>query len=406
MLKTYEYRLYPTKEQEILLDKHFGCVRLVYNKALALKKKLWEDNKETISCYSLCHELTKWKQTDEFSFLYEVSNPALQQAIRHLDTAYKNFFSKGGYPKFKSKKSKQSYSVIDHCYVDFDSNKIRIPKFQEGIIARIDREFDGRIKTCTIKKTTTGKYFISVLVEDNKELPETLPITEETTVGIDLGINKLAVISNGEKIENMNYLRNYEKRLKVLQRIVSRKCKGSNRQKKAYKKVALLHEYIRNCRKDYLHKFTSKLVNDNQINTICLEDLNVSGMVQNHNLAKSISDSAFREIRRQLEYKCKWSGKNLLVIGRFYPSSKTCNSCGYIKEDLTLRDREWSCPVCGVIHDRDLNASRNIRDEALRDYNSRQGMSVELVESSPVGETMKREQVILNILNNLEESII
>ena len=391
MLKTYEYRLYPTKEQEILLAKHFGCVRLVYNKALALKKKLWEEKKEKISCFDLCHELTKWKQTEEFSFLYEVSNPALQQAIRHLDTAYKNFFSKGGYPKFKSKKSKQSYSVVEHCYVDFDKHKVRIPKFQEGILARIDREFAGKIKTCTIKKTTTGKYFISVLVEDNKELPETLPITEETTVGIDLGIKKLAVISNGEEIESMTFLKNSEDRLKVLQRRASRKCKGSNRQKKAYKKVALLHEYIRNCRKDYLHKFTSKLVSDNQINTICLEDLNVSGMVKNHNLAKSISDSSFREIRRQLEYKCKWNGKNLLVVDRFYPSSKTCNSCGYIKEDLTLKDREWSCPVCGVKHDRDFNASRNIRDEALRNYYSGQGMPIGLVEPSSIEETMKRE---------------
>ena len=406
MLRTYEYRLYPTKEQETLLAKHFGCVRLVYNKALALKKKLWEDKKETISCFSLCHELTKWKQTDEFSFLYEVSNPALQHAIRHLDTAYKNFFNKGGYPKFKSKKSRQSYSVIDHCHVDFDKQKVRIPKFQEGIKARIDKTFEGTIKTCTVKKTTTGKYFISVLVEDNIKLPDMLPITEETTVGIDLGIKKLAVISNGEEIESMTFLKNSEDRLKVLQRRASRKCKGSNRQKKAYKKVALLYEYIRNCRKDYLHKFTSKLVNDNQINTICLEDLNVSGMVQNHRLSKSISDSAFREIRRQLEYKCKWSGKNLLVINRFYPSSKTCNSCGYIKEDLTLRDREWSCPVCGVKHDRDFNASRNIRDEALRNYYSRQGMPVELVEPSSIEETMKRERNILKSFSNLEQSRI
>ena len=404
MLKTYEYRLYPTKEQEVLLAKHFGCVRLVYNKALALKKKLWEEKKETISCFDLCHELTKWKQTEELAFLYEVSNPALQQAIRHLDTAYKNFFNKGGYPKFKSKRGRQSYSVINSCYVVFDKEVIRIPKFQEGIKARIDRTFEGKIKTCTVKKTTTGKYFISVLVEDNKQLPELLPITKETTVGIDLGISKLAVLSNGEIVENTNYLKNSEKRLKVLQRRASRKCKGSNRQKKAYKKVALLYERVRNCRKDYLHKFTSKLVNDNQISTICLEDLNVSGMMKNHRLAKSISDSAFREIRRQLEYKCKWNGKNLLLISKFYPSSKTCNSCGYIKEDLTLQDRKWLCPICGVKHDRDFNASKNIRDEALRNCYSGQGMPVGLVEPSSIEETMKREQVISNTFNSLEES--
>lgn len=406
MLKTYEYRIYPTPQQEVLLAKHFGCVRLVYNKALGLKKQLWEEKKENISCYDLIRELTKWKQTEELSFLYEVSNPALQQSIRHLDVAYSSFFKKGGYPKFKNKHAKQSYSVINNCHVNFEKNQIRIPKFQEGIEARIDRTFKGNIKTCTIKRTTTGKYFISVLVEDNLPLPNKLPINKETTIGIDLGIKTLATISNGEIVKNMNFLRNSEERLKVLSRRASKKTKGSNRQKKAYKKVAILHEKVRNKRKDYIHKFTSKLINDNQVNTICLEDLNVKGMVKNHNLAKSINDSAFREIRRQLEYKCKWNGKNLLLINRFYPSSKTCNSCGYIKEDLTLRDREWSCPTCGAKHDRDINASYNIRDEALRNYFSGQGMPVELVEPTSVEETMKREQDILKSFNKLEQSYI
>ena len=399
MLKAYEYRLYPTKEQEILLAKHFGCVRLVYNKALALKKQLWEEKKESISCYELCKELTKWKQTEELSFLYEISGPSLQQSIRHLDSAYKNFFKKGGYPKFKNKRSKQSYSIPQYVHVDFNKNQVRIPKFQEGIKAKIDRIFEGEIKTCTVKKTSTDKYFISILVEDGRLLPDKLPITEETAVGIDLGIKTLATISNGDIVENMKFLKNAMERLKVLQRRASKKIKGSNRQKKAYKKVALQHEKIRNRRKDFINKFTSKLVYDNQVGTICLEDLNVEGMVKNHRLAGAISDASFGEIKRQIEYKCNWAGKNLLFVNRFYPSSKTCSHCGYIKEDLTLNDREWSCPVCGVKHDRDLNASINIKNEALKEHFSGQGMSAELVEPSSVEETMKRE---ISVLNKLE----
>ncbi len=392
MLKTYEYRLYPTDEQKVLLAKHFGCTRLVYNKALALKKQLWEEKKESITCFELGKELTKWKQTEEFSFLYEVSNKSLQFSLRHLDTAYKSFFKDGGYPKFKNRKSKQSFSVIECCHVDFDKGQVRIPKFQEGIKAKISRTFEGEIKTCTVKKTTTDKYFISVLVEDGRPLPDKLPVAQETTVGIDLGIKTLATISNGEVVENMKFLKNTIERLKVLQRRASKKTKGSNRHKKAYKKIALQHEKIRNRRKDFINKFTSKLVNESQINTICLEDLNVEGMVKNHRLAGAISDASFGEIKRQLKYKCERAGKNLLTVDRFYPSSKTCSNCGYIKEDLTLNDREWSCPVCGVKHDRDLNASINIRDEALRNYFSGQVLSAELVESSSVEGTMKREE--------------
>lgn len=403
MLKAYEYRLYPTDEQKVLLAKHFGCTRLVYNKALALKKQLWEENKESIFYCELCKKLTKWKQTEEFSFLYEVSNKSLQFSLRHLDTAYKSFFKDGGYPKFKNRRSKQSFSVIEHCFVDFDKGQVRIPKFQEGIKARISRTFEGEIKTCTVKKTTTDKYFISVLVEDGRPLPDKSPITKDTTVGIDLGIKTLVTVSNGEVVENMKFLKNAMERLKVLQRRASKKIKGSNRQKKAYKKVALQHEKIRNRRKDFINKFTSKLVYDNQVGTICLEDLNVEGMVKNHRLAGAISDASFGEIKRQIEYKCDWAGKNLLFVDRFYPSSKTCSSCGYIKEDLTLNDREWSCPVCGVKHDRDLNASINIKNEALKQHFSGQVLSVELVEPSSVEETMKREKSVISNHNLYKE---
>ena len=391
MIKTYEYRLYPTKKQEELLTKHFGCTRLVYNKALDLKKKLWEESKKSISCYELCHKLTEWKQTEEFSFLREVANCSLQQAIRHLEKSYKSFFKGGGYPKFKSKKSKQSFTLSQKSYLYPEKGLIKVLKFPEGIKVKIDRTFKGTIKTCTIKKTITGKYFISINVEDGKELPQKHKVNSETTVGIDLGIKTLATISNGQTIENMRFFKNSEERLKILQRRVSKKVKGSNRQKKAYLKAALLHEKIKNQRKDYIHKFTSKLVHDNQVDTICLEDLNVKGMIKNRRLAKSISDTIFSEIKRQLEYKCLWNSKNLLYVDRFYPSSKTCSNCGYIKEDLTLNDRDWSCPICGVKHNRDFNASVNIKREALKNYFSRQGMPVELVESSSVEEATKRE---------------
>lgn len=422
MLKTYEYRLYPNKKQEELLAKHFGCVRLVYNKALELKEKLWKEEKKHLSYESLCKELTKWKQTEEFSFLYEVSNPALQQSLRHLDSSYKRYFDnykKNGnkikykkksierqkresnyifttkdiesYPRFKNKRSKQSYSVIEHCYVLFNENKVKIPKFQEGIKAKIHRTFEGKIKTCTIKKSTTGKYYISVLVDNSLPLPNKETVETNKTVGIDLGIKSFITISNNEKVDSMKFLDSKLKRLQVLSKRASKKVKGSNNQKKAYKRISILHEKISNRRKDFIHKLTYKLTHDNQVSCLCVENLNVKGMVKNKHLSRSINDVAWSEFIRQLQYKCDWYGKSLLFVDTFYPSSKTCSCCGYVNENLTLKDREWICPNCNTKHDRDINASINIKNEALKQYLAGLGKPEVLVELSTKVEALKQE---------------
>lgn len=422
MLKTYEYRLYPNKKQEELLAKHFGCVRLVYNKALELQEKLYKEEKKHLSYVQLAKELTKWKQTEEYAFLYEVANPALQQSLRHLDNSYKRYFDNykkngnkvkykkksierqkresnyiftskdiEGYPRFKNRKSKQSYSLPERCFVDFEKSLIKIPKFTKGIKAKIDKTFEGKIKTCTVKKSTTGKYYISVLVENNLPLPNKEIIETNKTVGIDLGIKSFITISNNEKIDNMKFLDNKLKRLQVLSKRASRKVKGSNNQKKAYKKISILHEKVVNRRKDFIHKLTYKLTHDNQISCLCVENLNIKGLVQNKKLSRSINDVAWSEFIRQLQYKCDWYGKNLLFVNTFYPSSKTCSNCGYINENLTLSDRKWTCPNCNTKHDRDINASINIKNEALKQYFTGLGKPEVLVELSTEVETMKQE---------------
>lgn len=370
MLRTYEYRLYPTEKQKILLAKHFGCVRFIYNWALALKIENYEKDNKKMSCFDLMKAMTPLKQKEEFSWLYEVSNPALQQSIRHLDNAFTGFFrDKKGFPKFKSKKdNNKSYSIPENVKIDFDKNKIILPKFREGIKIRVDRTFEGNIKTCTVKQTPTNKYFISIVVETQDLIPVKPKINEKTSIGVDLGIKDFAILSTGEKIANQKNLKKILPRLKVLQKRASKKQMGSNNRKKSNLKVALIHEKIANRRKDFLHKLSHRLTNDNQIDTLCLETLNVAGMVKNHCLAQAISDASWSKFNRQLEYKSEWYGKNILRIGRFQPSSKIC-TCGYIKNDLTLADRIWECPICSVKHDRDILAANNIKRFALQEQN-------------------------------------
>lgn len=387
MLKTYVYRVYPNKEQEILLAKHFGATRFIYNWGLAKKIEEYEKNKKTLSYFDLAKQLTKLKQQEEYKWLYEVSNQTLQQSLRHLDNAFTKFFrEKKGFPKFKSKKrNKNSYSFAEYISVDFKNKKLYIPKFQKknGLKIRVDRTFEGKIKTCTIKKTPTNKYFISVLVETNDIIPQKPKIEEKTAIGIDLGIKDFAILSTGEKIENQKNLAKLMPRLKVLQKRASKKQKDSNNRKKANLKVALLYEKITNRRNDFLHKLSHRLTHENQVNTLCLETLNVQGMIKNHKLAQAISDVSWSKFNNYLKYKTEWYGKNLIQIGRFEPSSKICSVCGNINNDLKLSDREWTCKNCNIHHDRDINASKNIVKFALQQQNlvyTGQGMSEVSVE--------------------------
>jgi len=360
--KAFKYRLYPNNKQATLLDKHFGCTRLIYNYGLAEKIEFYEKTGKSLSRYKIQAQLPVMKKEDR-PWLAEVNAQSLQAALINLDRAFLNFFKhKMKFPKFKKKTDKQSFQVPQRGKLDFEKGRLVIPKFQEGIKCKISRQFEGETKTFTVSKTTTGKYFVSVLVETPDEVPNKEPITEAGTVGVDVGIKTFATLSTGEEIENPKYLKEELARIKVLQRRASKKKKGSANRTKAFKKVAKLHEKIANRRKDFLHKLTHRLTTENQ--SIAVEDLNIAGLMKNHCLAQAVADVSWSEFFRQLEYKAEWLGKNLLKIGRFEPSSRTCDACGTVNRELTLSDRTWKC-ACGAEHDRDILAARNIKRFAL-----------------------------------------
>lgn len=365
MFAAFKYRIYPNATQAVLLAKHFGCTRWLYNRCLAMKTEAWTERKESLSRYDLSANIPTWKKDAETEWLKEVNSQSLQSALVNLDAAYTRFFKlKKGFPKFKSKHHRQSFQVPQSGKVGDDF--VQIPKVGK-IKAVISRECIGTIKTVTISRTATGKFFASVLCDDGLEMPIKMPITEEGTVGIDLGLKDFAVLSTGERIANPRHLKKSLKALHRRSRVLSRRKKGGKNRDKARQKVARTHEKISNQRKDFLHKTTTRLVRDNQTNTFAIEDLAVANMVRNRRLARSISDVGWGEFRHQLEYKAEKAGKNVLVIGRFEPSSKTC-SCGIVNRELRLSDRVWSCS-CGLTHDRDLLAANNIKSFALHPQN-------------------------------------
>jgi putative transposase len=367
--RAYKYRLYPNDEQKVLIAKHLGSCRFIYNYALAKKVKAFQTDKTNLSRFDIQAELPDMKKSKEYCWLKEVNSLSLQASLANLDSAYTKFFREyKGFPKFKSKKdSKQSFSIPQNTKVDFENGRVFIPKFKGGIKARLHRTFEGIVKTSTITRTTTGKYFISIIVEVNEFDVSMKPICESKAVGIDLGIKTFAVLSDGTEIPNHKYLKQSLDKVKRLQRSLSHKTKGSKNRDKARRKLALAHEKVTNQRNDFLHKVTKYLVSN--YDTICLEDLNVKGMVKNHHLAQALSDIAIGTFNTILEYKAKESGVNILRIGRFEPSSKMC-TCGYINSNLTLAMREWVCPECGTIHDRDLLAANNIKRFAFRNINT------------------------------------
>jgi len=366
MLKAYKYRLKPTKDQIILLEKHIGSCRYIYNWALNLKIKTYEQTGKSISQFDINKQITILKKENEW--LKEVNSQSLQGMTRNLESAFTRFFrEKNGFPNFKSKKNPiQSFPVPQHYYADFEKGIVKLPKIGE-VKAVLHRSFEGTLKTATVSRSVTGEYYISVHVDDEKEPPEKREFSETTTVGIDVGVNDFAILSTGEKVENPKYLKNSLKRLKVLQKRVSRKQKGSKNREKAKQRLAILHGKISNQRNDFQHKLSFKLVSENQ--ALAVETLNVKGMIKNHHLAQAIGDSAWSSFVTKLEYKADWYGKTLLRIGQFEPSSKICNVCGFHNSELTLKDREWTCPDCKTKHDRDINAAINIKKFALIDQN-------------------------------------
>jgi putative transposase len=355
--KAFYYRFFPTDAQAAQLGRTFGCARFVYNQALEFRSQAWQQEKKSVGYHETALKLTQWKKEPEKAFLSEVSSVVLQQSLLNLDTAFTNFFEKRAkYPKFKSRRHRQSVRYATNAFT-FRGGRITLAKQSEPLDIVWSRPLpdDAKIINLTVSRDTSERYFVSILVETEvKPLEKT-----KAEVGIDVGVKTLAVTSEGEKIENPRPLVKCEKRLRILQRRLSRKARESNNRKKARFKVARLHARISDTRRDRLQKFTTKIISENQ--AIFVEGLNVAGMVKNHSLARHIADAAFGEIFRELEYKAAWYGRTYLELDRFFPSSKLCSSCGHLLEELPLSVREWDCPACGAHHDRDINAAINIK---------------------------------------------
>jgi putative transposase len=348
----------PTKAQAELINKHIGSCRFIYNLALETKLMAYKGNKINIGCFDLIKQLPDLKK--ECVWLKEINAQSLQQSIRYLDDAFAKFFKgQTDFPNFKKKNSKQSFNISEDINIDFENNKLKINKFREGINIILHRSFNGIIKQVTINKSSTGKYFTSILVENNIAIPVKVNIESYNTIGIDLGIKSFLVTSDGQKIDNPKCLKNNISRLKWTQSKYS-KYEG----KKAKHKLTILHEKIANQRLDFLNKISTQLIKNH--NSIAIENLNINGLMQNHKFAQSICDAGWGMFVEMLKYKAEWQGKNILQIGRFEPSSKTCNLCGTINKELTLKDREWTCNSCNTIHDRDHNAAINIKKIALK----------------------------------------
>ena len=365
---TFEYRIYPNATQRETIAKTFGCCRWVYNHTLAMRKQAYEDGEKILHINEYIKQIPAWKKDKDTNWLKDTDSMALQQSLRDLDKAYKNFFrnpGKTGFPKFKSKRNRQSYRTNNIQILD--KNHVKLPKL--GVVkARISRPHQGRILSATVKQTPSGKYFVTVCCT-GVPLKECAP--NNTAVGIDVGIKSLLVCSDERIFDNPKNAKKCEKKLAREQRKLSRKKKGSNNRNKQRIRVARLHEKIANSRNDNMHKATSKLASENQV--VCVEDLNAKGMMSNHKLAKSVGDAAFGEIVRQLEYKCKLHAGHLQKVDRWYPSSKTCNSCGHIEDEMPLQVRKWKCPACHAEHDRDINAAKNILAEGLRFLSNENG---------------------------------
>ena len=368
MLKAYKYRIYPNREQQVLIEKHFGCSRFVFNWALALQKRYYAMFGKSLSHSKIQSHLVKKKKKARFAWLSEVNSQSLLNALLNVHTAFTNFFKgQAKFPRFKSKKIPQrSYQCPQHCTVNFAQGMINLPKIK-GIKTVFSREFEGKIKTVTISKTATGKYYASILVENNEVAPTPTTIEPSLTVGIDLGISHLLNLSDGSKVDNPKHLAKASQRLSIQQKIFARKQKQSKNYQKQKLAVARIHEKVRNQRLDLHHKVTHKLICENQATSYAIEDLGVKNMVKNRKLAKAINDVGWGQFVTLLTYKAKWYGKNVLKVNRFFASSKICSHCHHKLESLPLSVRHWTCPSCQTHHDRDINASNNIRQQALAD---------------------------------------
>jgi putative transposase len=359
--RAYKYRFYPTDEQKHILARTFGCARFVYNWALRQKTDAFYQENKRLSYKDISEALTVIKQQDEYLWLTEVSSVPLQQALRHLEKAFLHFFEgRVKYPVFKKKRNRQSATYTSNAFT-WDGTSLTLAKMTEPLDVHWSRQLpDGeKPSSITITRDCADRFFVSLLVEEDIKPLE--PI--EQSVGVDLGLKEFVILSTGEMVGNPRFFHKDEKKLAKAQRRHAKKQKGSKNRSKARKKVARIHARIADRRHDFLHQLSTRLIRENQ--TICVESLHVKHMVQNHRLAKAISDVGWGEFVSQLEYKAEWYGRNLVKIDKWYPSSKRCFDCGHLLESLSLDVRVWTCPECGVIHDRDLNAAQNIHAVGL-----------------------------------------
>lgn len=355
--RAYKYRFYPTPEQVDQLARTFGCVRYVYNRALAERSQAWTQEQRRVTHADTSKMLTAWKRDPETAWLAEPSKGPLQASLRNLQSAFDKFWRKQNrYPKFKKKgKTRDSATYYRNCFT-FRDGRLKLAKQSEPLDIRWSRPLpDGADPSqVTVSRDAAGRWFVSLLVEETI----TPYASTDAAVGVDLGITTLAALSTGEKIANPKHEKKDRAKLAKAQRNMARKQKGSNNRAKARLKVAKVYARIADRRRDHLHKFTTRLVRENQV--IAIEDLSVRNMVKNRSLARAISDASWSELRSMLEYKADWYGREVIAIDRWYPSSKTCSDCGHLLRSLPLNVREWVCAECGTVHDRDVNAARTI----------------------------------------------
>jgi len=359
--RAYQYRVYPTDEQKHLLARTFGCARFVYNWALRLRTDAYYKENKRIGYHETSALLTQLKQQEEYAWLTEVSSVPTQQALRHLDKAFRNFFEgRAKYPMFKKRRNQQSAEYTTSAF-KWDGTSLTLAKMTEPLDIRWSRPLPDGAKpgTVTLTKDRANRYFVSILVEE--DIKQLDPV--EQSVGADLGLKEFVILSTGEVVGNPKFFHKDEKQLAKAQRRHAKKRKGSKNRAKARVKVAKIHARIADRRRDFLHQLSTRLIRENQ--TICIESLAVKNMVKNHSLAKAISDVGWSEFVSQLEYKAAWYGRTLVKIDKWYPSSKRCFDCGHVLDSLSLDIRVWTCPECGVVHDRDLNAARNIHAVGL-----------------------------------------
>jgi len=401
MLKAIKIRIYPTDNQEVYINKLLGTCRYVYNNLLAFKKQEYEEKQNNISFGQLGKKLTELKIQNEW--IKDSHSKVLQQSLLDLDKAYKNFFKeKKGYPKFKSKKDKQSCRFPIDAISGINGNRINIIKPLKDIHYKCSRKdekylnkYKDNIRSGTLTKTKSGKYYLSILIDGS--LTKELSQPTNQFIGIDLGIKDFVITSDGEKFNNIKIKRNNEKKLTKLHKELSRKQKGSNNKNKAKIKLAKAYEKLNNIKENYLHSIVNQLLNENQV--IIIEDLNVKGMMKNHKLAKSIQELSLYKFKEIMKYKAKWFNREIIEIDRYFPSSKLCSNCGYKNDDLTLKNREWVCPQCGQTHNRDINASINILNEGIRIYKEKIGLSspeLTLVENTTLVGSLKQEKNVFH----------